>query len=192
MFANRLSLLAALMLALGTTTAAYAAPQVFGEQTSTIAQRPGGNNPGRGSERGGEWAGKEGWLEQLNLTPQQQQEIQAIRDRYQTQMQASRDQMRQQMERMGQMMGGNTSDNELRNQHNQILQARQQIGQMQFEQMLAIRNVLTPEQRQQFAQSMQQRRQNRENRQGNQNRQGNNGNSRGNRPGGSNRVGSGR
>ncbi|MCT7955006.1 Spy/CpxP family protein refolding chaperone [Laspinema palackyanum] len=173
MSAYRLSLLAALMLALGTSTAAYAAPQAFAEQT--IAQRPGGNNPGRGSERGGEWAGKEGWLEQLNLTEQQQQEIQAIRDRYETQMQATRDQMRQNMERMGQMMGGNTSDNELRNQHNQILQARQQMGQMQFEQMLAIRNVLTPEQRQQFAQLMQERRQNREN------RQGHNGNGQGNR-----------
>lgn len=172
MSAHRLSVLAALMLALGITTAAYAAPPDFAEQI--ITQRPGGNNPGRGSGGGGEWAGKEGWLEQLNLTEQQQQEIQAIRDRYQPQMQASRDQMRQNMERMSQMMGGNTSDNELRNQHNQILQARQQIGQMQFEQMLAIRNVLTPEQRQQFAQSMQERRQNRENRQGNQgNGQGN-------------------
>jgi Spy/CpxP family protein refolding chaperone len=182
MSVSRLSLFAALMLALGTTTAAYAAPQAFAEQT--IAQRPGGNNPGRGSGGGGQWSGKQGWLEQLNLTEQQQQEIQAIRDRYQTQMQASRDQMRQNMERMSQMMGGNTSDNDLRNQHNQILQARQEIGQMQFEQMLAIRNVLTPEQRQQFAQSMQQRRENREN------RQGNNGNRRGNRPG-SNRVGPG-
>lgn len=172
---SRLSLLAALMLALGTTTAAYAAPQPFGEQT--IAQRPGGNNPGRGSGGGGQWAGKQGWLEQLNLTAEQQQEIQAIRDRYQAQMQASRDQMRQNMERMSQMMAGNTSDNDLRNQHNQILQARQQMGQMHFEQMLAIRNVLTPEQRQQFAQLMQQRRENREN------RQGNHGNGRGNRPG---------
>ncbi len=178
---SRLSLFAALMLALGTTTVAYAAPQPVAEQT--IAQRPGGN-PGRGSGGGGQWAGKEGWLEQLNLTAEQQQEIQAIRDRYQTQMEASRDQMHQNMERMSQMMGGNTSDNDLRNQHNQILQARQQMGQMQFEQMLAIRNVLTPEQRQQFAQSMQQRRQNREN------RQGNHGNGRGNRPG-SNRVGPG-
>lgn len=182
MFANRLSLLAALMLALGTTTAAYAAvPQVFGEQT--IAQRPGGNNPGRVSQGDGQWGKKQGWLEQLNLTPEQQQEIQAIRDRYQSQMQTSRDEMRQNMERMGQMMSGNTSDNELRNQHNQILQARQQMGQMQFEQMLAIRNVLTPEQRQQFAQLMQQRRENRENRQGNQNPQNNQGNGRGNRPG---------
>lgn len=175
MSAYHFSLLAALMLALGTTTAAYAAPQTFGEQT--LAQRPGGNNPGRGSGGGGQWAGKEGWLEQLNLTPQQQQEIQAIRDRYQTQLQTSRDQMRQNMERMGQMMSGNSSDNDLRNLHNQILQARQQIGQMQFEQMLAIRNVLTEEQRQQFGQLMQQRRQNREN------RQNNNGNGRGNRPG---------
>ncbi|MCT7970745.1 Spy/CpxP family protein refolding chaperone [Laspinema olomoucense] len=189
MSAYRLSLLAALMLALGTTTAAYAAaPQGFGEQT--IAQRPGGNNPGRGSGEGGQWAEKEGWLEQLNLTPEQQQEIQAIRDRYEPQMQASRDQMRQNMERMGQMMSDNTSDNDLRNQHNEILQMRQQMGQMQFEQMLAIRNVLTPEQREQFAQLMQERRENRENRQGNQNGQGNNRNGRGNRPG-SNRVGPG-
>lgn len=175
MSVSRFSLFAALMLALGTATTVYAAPQTLAEQT--IAQRPGGNNPGRGSGGGGQWAGKEGWLEQLNLTAEQQQEIQAIRDRYQTQMQASRDQMRQNMERMSQMMAGNTSDNDLRNQHNQILQARQQMGQMHFEQMLAIRNVLTPEQRQQFAQLMQQRRENREN------RQGNHGNGRGNRPG---------
>ncbi|MCT7978097.1 Spy/CpxP family protein refolding chaperone [Laspinema olomoucense] len=188
MSAYRLSLLAALMLTLGITTPAYAAPQSFGEQT--IAQRPGGNHRDRGSEGGDQWAGKEGWLDQLNLTAQQQQDIQAIRDRYETQMQASREQMRQSMERMGQMMSDNTSDNDLRNQHNEILQMRQQIGQMQFEQMLAIRNVLTAEQRVQFAQLMQERRQNHQNRQGNQNRQNNNGNGRGNRPG-SNRIGPG-
>ncbi len=171
MSAYRFSLLAALMLALGTPTAAYAAPQSFGEQI--ISQRRSGG--------GEEWAGKEGWLEQLNLTPDQEQEIEIIRERYQPQMQATRDQMRENMQRMGEMMSGSTSDNELRNQHNRILQARQEIGQMQFEQMLAIRNVLTPEQRAQFAQLMQERRQNYQNRQGNQNRRNNNGNGRGNR-----------
>ncbi len=169
MSAHRLSLLAAVMLVLGTTTATYAAPQAFGEQIIT-------QNPGRGSGGGGQLAEKKGGLEQLNLTPEQQQEIQAIRDRYQTQTQASRDQMRQNMERMSQMMNGNTSDSDLQNQHNQILQARQQMGQMRFEQMLAIRNVLNPEQREQFAQLMQQRRQN------SQNQRSNNGNGRGNRP----------
>ncbi len=176
MFNSRFSLLAALMLALGTTTATYAAPLPTWEE-QTLTQNPGPNNPGRGSRGGDQWAGKKGWLEQLNLTSEQQQEIQTIRERYEPEMQANHEEIRQSMERMREMMTGSTSDRDLRNQHNQILRARQQIGEMQFEQMLAIRNILTPEQRQQFAQLMQQHRQN------NQNPGGNNRNESGNRRG---------
>ena len=56
------------------------------------------------------------------------------------------------------MMQGNASENDLRNKHQEIVSLRQQMGNLRFESMLEMRKVLTPEQRQQFVQLMQERR----------------------------------
>lgn len=186
MLLRRISVLAVLLLAVA-GTAAEAVPARESERT--VAQsvgKPNRNSGGRpdraqggSGQRGG---GQQRWIEQLNLTPQQQQEIQAIRDRYEQDMQAKKEQMNQAMSELRQMMAGNASDRDLRNKHNEVVRLRQQMGEMRFEQMLAMRNVLTPEQRQQFNQLMEEGRQNRGNRGGNQsgNRGGQNRPARGN------------
>ena len=46
----------------------------------------------------------------------------------------------------------------MRDKHRQIMGLRQQLEEIQFESTLAMREVLTPEQRTQFSQMMQQRR----------------------------------
>ena len=52
----------------------------------------------------------------------------------------------------------------MREKHRQIIGLRQQLEEVQFESTLAMREVLTPEQRSQLAQLMQQRRQTAKNR----------------------------
>jgi Spy/CpxP family protein refolding chaperone len=52
----------------------------------------------------------------------------------------------------------------MREKHRQIIGLRQQLEEVQFESTLAMREVLTPEQRSQLAQLMQQRRQTSKNR----------------------------
>lgn len=58
-------------------------------------------------------------------------------------------------------MHSNTSAEELRNQHEQVQELHQEMGNLRFESMLEMREVLTAEQREQFAELMQERPENR-------------------------------
>jgi Spy/CpxP family protein refolding chaperone len=53
------------------------------------------------------------------------------------------------------MMVGTDAAEVIRSQQQQVVQFRQELGELRFENMLAIREILTPEQRQKFAQIMQ-------------------------------------
>ncbi len=55
-------------------------------------------------------------------------------------------------------MTGNASDDQLRQQHQEMQALRQQVETRRFETMLQIRKVLTPEQRAKAAQLMQEHR----------------------------------
>jgi len=91
-------------------------------------------------------------LAQLNLTPDQKQKIQSINDTYQSQMSQITQAMRQTSQEYRQMMSGDTAtDAQLREKHRQLQEASQQMGNVGFERELAVRNVLTPEQRKQKA-----------------------------------------
>jgi Spy/CpxP family protein refolding chaperone len=57
-------------------------------------------------------------------------------------------------------MAGNASADEIRAKHRQVQELRQQMEEVSFESMLAMREVLTPEQRSQFARLIEQRRAN--------------------------------
>jgi Spy/CpxP family protein refolding chaperone len=61
-------------------------------------------------------------------------------------------------------MAGTANASEMREKYRQIIGLRQQLEEVQFESTLAMREVLTPEQRSQLAQMMQQRRQTAKNR----------------------------
>lgn len=157
MLLRRISVLAVLMLTLG-SAAAIALPDMSPNQTVAQSQK----GPGRG--QGG--PGKE-WIEQLKLTPEQQQKIEQIRTQSKPQFDQLREKMRQVHQELEQLMIGTASDNDIRAKHRQVLELKQQMAELRFEQMLAMRAVLTPEQRQQWATLMQQRKQKFENRQGN-------------------------
>jgi Spy/CpxP family protein refolding chaperone len=56
------------------------------------------------------------------------------------------------------MMSGTASEDSIRAKHTEIVQLRQQLENLGFESMLESRAVLTPDQRQQFAQLMEKQR----------------------------------
>ena len=95
---------------------------------------------------------KSKWLEQLNLTPEQQTAIQSIRDQAQPAKQELRQKLRQEWETMRSLLAdSNTTRDQLRAQHQKMLSLRQEMGNQRFETMLDIRDQLTPEQQAKLA-----------------------------------------
>jgi Spy/CpxP family protein refolding chaperone len=114
------------------------------------------------SQRRGNWNGQGGkrekLIEQLNLSNTQQQQIAAIRQKYQGQMSQAKQNMRAAQQQLRDLMAGNGSEAQIRSKHDEVVKLRQELEQLRFQSMLEMREVLTPEQRNQLAQLMQQRR----------------------------------
>lgn len=150
---RRISAIAVLILTLGSTAAAIAVPNPVEPQT--IAQNQPRNRPG----------GKQGGMfEKLNLTADQKQKMQAVRDRYKDQISQRMQAVRQGRQELQTMMAGTATASQIRDKNRQIMGLRQQLEEVQLESMLAMRELLTAEQRSQLAQLMQQRRENAKNR----------------------------
>jgi periplasmic protein CpxP/Spy len=135
-----------LLLPIGSSLARPESPSAF---PALMAQRPFGPPTGDGEMRG---EGREPRLpEELNLTTEQSQRIQAIQE----QSKAARESLHQQLqaaeEQMRSLLAGNATADQLRQQHQQLQNLRQQLGNQHFETMLAIREILTPQQRAQMA-----------------------------------------
>jgi Spy/CpxP family protein refolding chaperone len=97
-------------------------------------------------------------LEQLNLSDTQQQQLESIRQKYQSQIRQSHEALRPAQQRLRSMMAGTNSEAAIRKQYETVARLRQQLDSLRFESMLEMRAVLTPDQRNQFAQLMQQSR----------------------------------
>ncbi|VEP13046.1 P pilus assembly/Cpx signaling pathway, periplasmic inhibitor/zinc-resistance associated protein (fragment) [Hyella patelloides LEGE 07179] len=104
-------------------------------------------------------------LQQLDLTSEQSQQIEAIREQSRTEndtlyqeMQANRSQMRSHRASpwARSLFTDDASSEQLRQQHQKIPDLSQQLGDRRFEMMLQVREVLTPEQRTQMATLMSQ------------------------------------
>ena len=107
---------------------------------------------------------RERLIEQLNLTDDQKSKIAAIRQKYRGQMQKLQETIRNNQQELNSLLSNNASDRESRSKHQQISRNRQEISNLQFESFLEIRQVLTPAQRTEFSQLMQERRANSPNR----------------------------
>lgn len=154
MMLRRLSVLTLLFLGLG-SGGAWAIP--VNQSPRIISQNP-QEKPGLGMER----IGREGkFIEQLNLTADQKQKIAAIRGQYKTQIDSQSQTMRKVAQELQTMMTNGTDPNQLRQKHEQLMELRQQLQKLRFNSFLEIQQVLTPEQRTQLSQLMQQRHQNR-------------------------------
>lgn len=145
MLIRRVSILAVAMIALGSTIA-LAKPTLLSRQV--IAQTP--TNLSRPNR-----AKSGGWLKDLNLTSQQLQQIKEIRRQSKQQIAQKSQEIRQGQQELHDLIAGTTATKEqVRNKYNQIKLVKQQLADIQFENTLAIREILNPEQRQKFADRM--------------------------------------
>lgn len=150
---RRVSVLTVLMLSLGSSVA-FANPNFLLSQASaqnTEEQR----RPNRGKAR---------LFQDLNLTPEQSQQIQAIQDQYQDQISQRRQAVRQARQELLELMASTAAESQIREKYRQVETLKQQVSDIRFDSMLAMRQVLTPEQRRQFAERMQNRHGNHNNR----------------------------
>jgi Spy/CpxP family protein refolding chaperone len=92
--------------------------------------------------------------QQLNLTFQQRQQIGKIRQKYKQPIAKLGKNLNSARRELIKMMAGVDSIDTIRNQHQQITQLQQEIGELHLSSMLEIRQILTPQQRQQFVRIM--------------------------------------
>ncbi len=126
---------------------------VLANSTSTVPQALAQNQPTAPGVNNSEQL-----LDALNTSPEQKQKIQVIRNEFQEKLRQQQEQLRQIQQELSQLMMNNAPESELRQKHEQFMQVREDIGNTQFDLMLKMRAVLTPEQRSQLAEIMQQRR----------------------------------
>ena len=111
-----------------------------------------------GDKRRGKGERMEKLLQQLDLTSEQSQKIQAIREESQTEKEALYQEMKTNHEQMRSLFSSNADSEQLRQQHQKNQDLYQQIGNNRFEMMLQVREVLTLEQRNQISELMTQHR----------------------------------
>ncbi|MGY6530362.1 MAG: Spy/CpxP family protein refolding chaperone [Cyanobacterium sp.] len=97
-------------------------------------------------------------IQELNLTTEQQQQMVEIKNKYEPRMTQLREQMRTERQTLQTMMNNNESTEAIRAKNQTISNLNQQMRELGFETMLEMREVLTPQQRQQLSQIMNERR----------------------------------
>jgi len=100
-------------------------------------------------------------LKQLNLSTEQLQKLKAIRDRDLARIRELTQQSRQANKELRDLLSGTESSDVIRTKHNQVLALQQELRSKHFERMLAMREILTPQQRSQLNEIMQKNRPNR-------------------------------
>jgi len=131
------------------TVLSYPQDGLFIAQTSS-PQRPENRPRGMNNSR-------ERLIEQLNLTDDQKSKVAAIRQKYQEKTKKLRETLRSNEQELNSLLSNNASDRDIRSKHQQVSRNRQEISNLQFESFLEIRQVLTPAQRTEFSQLMQER-----------------------------------
>jgi protein CpxP len=95
-----------------------------------------------------------GWLKDLNLTPQQLEQIKKIRSQSKEKIAQNLRDLRQAQPELSNLIAGTASQNDVRNKYNQIKNLKQLLADAEFENTLAIREILNPAQRQKFVEHM--------------------------------------
>ncbi|WP_158517081.1 Spy/CpxP family protein refolding chaperone [Moorena producens] len=101
---------------------------------------------------------KDRLVKQLNLNQVQRQQLNAIKLEYEESIIDLRQEVSQAKQTLSELMVGTADRETIRTQYQQVQLLNRQLGELHFESMLQMREVMTPEQRIQFAQFMRQRR----------------------------------
>jgi Spy/CpxP family protein refolding chaperone len=89
-------------------------------------------------------------LQQLNLTPEQLQQLSAVRNHYQPLIRERAQAVRTAQRQLRQLLASAAPEPEVTAQYQQVQQLRQNLHQERFKSVLAMRQILTLEQRQAF------------------------------------------
>jgi len=100
-------------------------------------------------------------LKQLNLSLEQLQKLKAVRDRDLGRIRELAQQSRQANKELRDLLAGTEGSDVIRAKHTQVLNLQQELQKQHFERMLAMREILTPQQRSQLNEIMQKNRPNR-------------------------------
>jgi periplasmic protein CpxP/Spy len=98
---------------------------------------------------------------ELSLSPDQIQRLQKLRESAQNQTKERRQTLQKSRQELAQLIQGSASSDQIRQKRQQVQSLQREVGDINFEQTLAIREILTPEQRTKLQEIMKQRRQNR-------------------------------
>ncbi len=154
----RYSLICASIASFGLTSNALAVdyPQnhAFGDISSASSSHQIAQRRWDDDEKGYKDDKGEKLVERLNLTTEQRNQMAQIRNKYQPQFNSLREEIRNERNTLSQMMRNNQSQEQMRSQHQKIVSLDQKIHNLRFESMLEMRNVLTPEQREEWANMM--------------------------------------
>lgn len=142
----------ALLLAAGGAVAVSSAIEGNARSTSQTAPTIAQGSPPAAKQSG------MGWLQDLDLTPDQMQKIQSIRSQYQDSLMRQKQAARQAQQELRSQMASDASTDQIREKYRQVQTLRQQVADTQFNSMLEMRQVLTPQQRQKFAERMERHR----------------------------------
>lgn len=150
---RRIVALAALPLLLGGT---IAFAEANSQSIDPLAQM---QEPPLRPERGDRFRRNRGeWLRELNLTSQQVQQMRQIRGEYKSQIFQRHEAARQAQRELVSLMAGDASQDQIRAKFQQVESLKAEAARLRFDSVLAIREILTPEQRQKLAQHLETRR----------------------------------
>ncbi len=90
------------------------------------------------------------FMEELNLSEAQREKIKALHESNRPQFEKDREAMHQAKTRFDEAMDGDGSPDEIRKRFHALQKARDAMMSFGFEQALAVREILTPEQRKKF------------------------------------------
>ena len=100
--------------------------------------------------------GKSNFLEELNLSESQRQELVEIRTKYERDITEMRRSLLNERQALQKIVSGNASTIELRKQYQKVQNSQLDLWDLHFESMLEMRELLTPQQRQKFVELMEQ------------------------------------
>ena len=98
------------------------------------------------------------WIQELNLSQDQVDKIKEIRDRYQDQILERKQAYNQAIQELRSLISSTASKEIIRAKHQQVQSIKQQLEKLNFDSIMAIREILTPDQLRQFDDLLQKRR----------------------------------
>jgi len=108
---------------------------------------------GRGGKMNRE-GGPAEMMKELNLSAEQREKLVEIRKANRAKMETLRDKMNDFHKKMEEALQSNASADEARKLHKEYRPLRQEMEDQRFEQILKVREILTPDQRKKFRQGM--------------------------------------